>query len=91
MPRIWACTPRKGTHREVKTSKTAIDMPLPMSATSAVSQQTRANDWKNLHDLHTRDIDHLVQELQLWNHHGRQNHWDEPLRNDRDKNDDLAK
>ena len=23
-----------------------------------------------LHDLHTKDIDHLVQELQLWRHHG---------------------
>ena len=26
-----------------------------------------------LHQLHTRDIDHLVQELQLWRDHGLQN------------------
>ena len=38
--------------------------------------------WKTLHDLHTRDIDHLVQELQLENLHGRKDHEDEPLRHE---------
>ena len=34
---------------------------------------------KNLHDLHTRDIDHLIQELQLGNLHGRKDRGCVPL------------
>ena len=30
----------------------------------------RATTWKNLHDVHTRDIDHLVHELQLETNYG---------------------
>ena len=44
----------------------------------------------NLHDMHTQDIGHLVNELQLWIRNGRlnsQDHGDQPLRNDREDND----
>ena len=58
-----------------------------VTRTPVVAQQ--ANDWKNLHDLHTRNIDHLVQELQLGNLHSQQDRGDEPLRNDRDDLDEL--
>ena len=46
--------------------------------------------WKTLHDLHTRNIDHLVQETQLGNLYGQQDLRNEPLRNDTDDDDHLA-
>ena len=52
--------------------------------------QMRNVTWKNLYDLHTRDIDHLVQELQLGNLYGQQDRGDEPLRHDKDDDDHLA-